>query len=77
MDVIRIRSKTDETGTLHLATGRPNIDVDVIVTTSAIATDDARRENWETFVRETAGSIPNATFQRPPQAPFPIRGTLE
>lgn len=71
MTSIMVKSKVDARGTLNLSiplgTAEANREVRVIVEPLNQPMSD---EQWQQFVRETAGSISDPTFRRHPQGEF-------
>lgn len=77
MTTIEVKSRVDATGVLNLSiplgTAEANREVRVIVQPLDDVMSD---EQWQRFVHETAGSIPDPTFQRHPQGEFEQRDEL-
>ncbi len=77
MTSIEVKSKVDASGVLNvsipLGAAEANREVRVIVQP---LDDIMSHEQWQQFVHETAGSIPDPTFQRHPQGEFERRGEL-
>ncbi len=74
---IETEFNTDANGVLNLsiALGSENANRQVRVVVEPlenVATDD----QWQQFIRDTAGSIPDPTFQRHPQGEFEQREEL-
>ena len=74
MTLIELKSRADANGVVNvsisLGTADANREVRVIVE-SLDAVDST--EQWQQFIRETAGSISDTTFQRQPQGEFEQR----
>lgn len=77
MTSIELKSKVDASGVLNLSiplgTAEANREVRVVVQSLDGVMSD---EQWERFVHETAGSIPDPTFQRHSQGEFEQRSEL-
>lgn len=73
MTVLNLTSTTDASGELRLKLGIPNSEVRVTVEIDAAPKKAKSREEWEEFVKRTAGSIKDPTFRRHPQGEYPIR----
>jgi hypothetical protein len=81
MEIVKLKSRTDSTGQLHLAVGIPNSEVEVTVVVAQsrreMMTDEELKRDWEEFVHRTAGSIKDPKFKRYPQGSFPVREPLK
>jgi hypothetical protein len=76
MTVLQLTSQTDADGSLRLEVGVPNVAVRATLVVDAAEpakTDEERHQDWEQFVRRTAGSITDPKFRRHPQGEFPKR----
>lgn len=77
MTSIEVKSKVDASGVLNLSiplgTAEANREVRVIVEPLDEVMSD---EEWQQFVRETAGSVSDPTFLRHPQGEFERREEL-
>jgi len=80
VSVLRMKSRTNGAGELHLHLGVPDSDVSVTVElpegTKGMS-DEQKKQDWTEFVRRTAGSISDPTFQRPPQGEYPKRESMK
>ena len=79
MNRMVVKSKVGSDGVLHLAlpVGVGDADKEVRVTVEPIAPTAAMtQEEWEALVLSTAGSIPDPTFERPPQPKLEDREPL-
>ena len=77
MTSIEVKSKVDASGVLNLSIplGAAEANREVRVTVEPL--DEVMSdERWRKFVNETAGSIPDPTFQRHPQGEFERRDEL-
>ena len=76
MNRMVVKSKVGSDGVLHLAlpVGVEEADKEVQVTVESITPKKAMtQEEWEAWVDAMAGSIPDPTFERPPQLPLEER----
>ncbi len=73
MSVLNITSRTDESGEVHLSLGVPNSPVNITVEIPEVAEKPKTRDEWEAFVKSTAGCIRDPAFRRHPQGDYPIR----
>jgi hypothetical protein len=73
MTVLNITSKTDESGEVRLNLGVPNSHVTITVEIPDSPVRAKSKEEWETFVKRTAGCIKDPAFKRYPQGDFPVR----
>jgi hypothetical protein len=79
VEVLKLKSKTDSSGSLHVNVGVPDSDVEVTVvlpSAHGAVSDDELKRDWEEFVRRTAGSIRDPKFRRYPQGDYPKREAL-
>ena len=74
MTSIEVKSKVDANGVLNLSIpiGRADANQEVRVVVEPLE-NVLSREQWRQFVRTTAGSIADSTFQRHPQGEFEQR----
>jgi hypothetical protein len=75
MTVLNITSRTDDSGEVRLNLGVPNSEVTITVNIPDGSTPTRIKEEWEQFVKRTAGSITDPAFRRHPQGAFPLRET--
>lgn len=73
MSVLNIISRTDESGEVRLKLGVPNSEVNITVEIPDAPMKPKSKEEWESFVKRTAGSIKDPAFRRYPQGEFPVR----
>jgi hypothetical protein len=83
MTRIELKSRVGPDGVLSLRVpiGAADADREVIVTVEPVngaeAPRDLDREEWLGFIDETAGSIDDPTFERPPQGEYEQREELD
>lgn len=77
MTSIEVKSKVDASGVLNLSIplGAAEANREVRVTVQPLD-DVISDEQWQKFVNDTAGSIPDPTFQRHPLGEFEQRDEL-
>jgi hypothetical protein len=73
MTVLNITSRTNDAGEVHLQLGVPNSEVSITVEIQDAPRPARTKEEWEVFVKRTAGSIADPSFRRHPQGEFPVR----
>ena len=77
MTPIVLTSKVGPDGVLHLALPLTAADRDVRVTVELVLPKkEMTPEEWRAFILSTAGSIPDPTFERPPQGELEEREPL-
>lgn len=77
MTSIEVKSRADENGVLNLSIVLGTADAHREVRVIVEPLDDVVSvDQWQRFVRETAGSIPDPSFQRHPQGEFECREDL-
>lgn len=77
MTPIVLISKVGPDGVLHLALPLAAADRDVRVTVEPITPKKQMTpDEWRAFILSTAGSIPDPTFERPPQGELEDREPL-
>ena len=73
MTSIEVKSRADENGVLNLSISLGTADAHREVRVTVEPLDDVVSvEQWQRFVHETAGSIPDPSFQRHPQGEFEL-----
>ncbi|MGN6369159.1 MAG: hypothetical protein ACTHN5_12930 [Phycisphaerae bacterium] len=73
MTVLNITSRTDDSGEVRLKIGVPNSDVNITVEIPDVPLKPKSKEEWEAFVKRTAGCIKDPAFRRYPQGDYPVR----
>lgn len=73
-----LRSRVGIDGILHIDVpfGEGNADREVQVTIEPVGQPEMSREEWEQFVRSTAGSVTDPSFVRPEQGEYEQREEL-
>jgi len=80
MVTFKTRSKIAADGTVTVPVSVEDAGLEVDVTISPVRgkmAADMSKEEWQEFIRLTAGSITDPTFQRPLQGDYEIRDPLE
>jgi hypothetical protein len=70
MSVLNITSRTDDAGELRLNLGVPNSEVNLTIVIPDKSKKPKTKEEWESFVKRTGGSIQDPAFRRYPQGDY-------